>query len=866
MKCGVVLSFILLAPAWAADPVYFADPRLKAVVEEELWISDPTPSDMLGLTSLSSQGLRIEDLTGLEYATNLNTLWMPHNEISDLTPLSGLTNLQEITLNNNAVSDLCPLSGLHNLWRLDAHDNHITDVSCLSGMENLEAVILRLNEISDISAFSTLTNLRSIDLSGNDILDISPLTGLTSLGQLDLRDNPLNDEACSLHIPQILANNPGILFQHPPCVSYRLLVVPAVGGAVVSPGEGEFLYEQGAAVRLEARADPGFVFVSWSGSYSTQDNPLSLRMNQDHNLRANFVSVLDVIHVDDDGPRDPGPFDPAVSDPAENGTGEHPFDRIQEAIDVAAEGATLFVHGGTYRETIDLLGKCITLTGFDPDNPGVSSWPVVDGGGAGPVVSFTHGEDPNCVLCGFVVTGGRGRTAGAILCSAASPTVANCLIVGNRATDSDGAAVYCIDSDATFINCTISGNRAGPGGAALRSANSHIVVLNSILWGDTPMEVVVSGPSEPLVGYSAVAGGWAGGLDADPRFAQAGYWAAVAVGPDAPDAVWVRGDYHLRSQAGRYDSGTGRWAVDSVTSPCIDAGDPSSPVGWESSPHGGIINMGAYGGTSEAGKSPCEIPVDFADANLRAAVEEALWISDPTPIDMLGLTHLVCPTSYTHADAIRDLAGLEYAGNLQELNLQYHRISDIAVLSGLNALQVVNLLGNTVRDISPLSGLSHLRTLDLEQNQVIDISALSELRRLESVGLHRNFISDIWPLTGLTRLVWVDLRANPLSQKSYDVYLSQMASKNPGVTLLYDALFRGRLELSSAAGGSVIRPGEGEFTYAFYESVVLEAQADPGFEFVNWSGTLFTSENPLVLLMDQDHSLQANFQAKSATP
>ena len=51
--------------------------------------------------------------------------------------------------------------------------------------------------------------------------------------------------------------------------------------------------------------------------------------------------------------------------------------------------------------------------------------------------------------------------------------------------------------------------------------------------------------------------------------------------------------------------------MDDVTSLCIDAGDPNSPIGDEPFPNGGIINMGAYGGTGEASKSyfgepPCD--------------------------------------------------------------------------------------------------------------------------------------------------------------------------------------------------------------------------------------------------------------------
>jgi hypothetical protein len=39
---------------------------------------------------------------------------------------------------------------------------------------------------------------------------------------------------------------------------------------------------------------------------------------------------------------------------------------------------------------------------------------------------------------------------------------------------------------------------------------------------------------------------------------------------------------------------------DEVTSPAIDAGDPASPVGYEPAPNGKVVNMGAYGGTTEA--------------------------------------------------------------------------------------------------------------------------------------------------------------------------------------------------------------------------------------------------------------------------
>jgi hypothetical protein len=52
---------------------------------------------------------------------------------------------------------------------------------------------------------------------------------------------------------------------------------------------------------------------------------------------------------------------------------------------------------------------------------------------------------------------------------------------------------------------------------------------------------------------------------------------------------------------------------DGVTSPCIDAGDPGSPVGRETFPNGHIINVGAYGGTIEASRTVGEDSILGAD-------------------------------------------------------------------------------------------------------------------------------------------------------------------------------------------------------------------------------------------------------------
>ncbi|MHC4643702.1 MAG: hypothetical protein ACYS32_18830, partial [Planctomycetota bacterium] len=74
----------------------------------------------------------------------------------------------------------------------------------------------------------------------------------------------------------------------------------------------------------------------------------------------------------------------------------------------------------------------------------------------------------------------------------------------------------------------------------------------------------------------------------------------------------------------------------------IDAGDPAIPIGLEPFPNGGIINMGAYGGTAEASKSyfgepVCEIIVagdingDCIVNSVDFALMAAHWLENNSP-------------------------------------------------------------------------------------------------------------------------------------------------------------------------------------------------------------------------------------------
>jgi len=80
-----------------------------------------------------------------------------------------------------------------------------------------------------------------------------------------------------------------------------------------------------------------------------------------------------------------------------------------------------------------------------------------------------------------------------------------------------------------------------------------------------------------------------------------GLHSQISLDPLFADAV--AGDYHLRSERGRYWPDYDLWVLDSQTSAAIDGGNPAENPGAEPMPNGGRINMGAYGGTAWASMS-----------------------------------------------------------------------------------------------------------------------------------------------------------------------------------------------------------------------------------------------------------------------
>jgi len=213
--------------------------------------------------------------------------------------------------------------------------------------------------------------------------------------------------------------------------------------------------------------------------------------------------------------------------------------------------------------------------------------------------------------------------------------VVNCTALNNRATH---GRFLCCEADPPH---TIAG-RVWISNSVIADGSNEVTTDDAKIWLDHSLLSIEPGSIiDP--GNNVTFG--PGNISGDPCAVDPGYWDTSGTVDDANDDFFVVGDYHLKSQAGRWLTDEGQWVTDEMTSPCIDAGDPMSAIGIEPFPNGGRVNMGAYGGTAEASKSwfggpVCETivagdingdcRVDFADL----AILARQWMREfPTPMD-----------------------------------------------------------------------------------------------------------------------------------------------------------------------------------------------------------------------------------------
>lgn len=170
-----------------------------------------------------------------------------------------------------------------------------------------------------------------------------------------------------------------------------------------------------------------------------------------------------------------------------DGSGDAPT--IQAAVDSAAAFQdTVLLAPGTYtgagNRGIDFSGKALVMRSLAGPEVTIIDCEQQDRG-----VSFQSDETPSTVLAGVtIINGDPGKSAGAIFCSGASPTIDDCILRDNTADAGSGAggALFCVDfADPTVTNTRFTNNRGGNGGAVWCGQGAEPVFIDCIFDGNT---------------------------------------------------------------------------------------------------------------------------------------------------------------------------------------------------------------------------------------------------------------------------------------------------------------------------------------------------------------------------------------------
>jgi Leucine-rich repeat (LRR) protein len=178
--------------------VNIPDQRLLTQIQIALDIDDETditPEMMLELIELdlnasddfSGDLSEISDLTGLEYALNLEYFRISYTAVTDLSPVSDLENIEYFRINNTAIDDISPIAGYTNLTYFNANTvTGLTDISPLLGNDNLHTTILREVPMGNegLETLRTFPIIHRINMRDTGVTDISPLGEMMANGAL----------------------------------------------------------------------------------------------------------------------------------------------------------------------------------------------------------------------------------------------------------------------------------------------------------------------------------------------------------------------------------------------------------------------------------------------------------------------------------------------------------------------------------------------------------------------------------------------------------------------------------------------------------------------------------------------------------
>ena len=172
--------------------------------------------------------------------------------------------------------------------------------------------------------------------------------------------------------------------------------------------------------------------------------------------------------------------------PVWRGETQGPKKTIQAGIYAAGPGDTVIVADGIYTGPgnidLDLGDRLITVRSANgPANC------IIDCQGAGRGLHFGSGATELATIGGLTIRNGKADNGGGIFCWYGKPTIINCVITGNTATEVGGGLYGCCG---LIQNCVIAGNSARFGGGL---AFCDGVIQDSVISQNTAAEQVGGG-------------------------------------------------------------------------------------------------------------------------------------------------------------------------------------------------------------------------------------------------------------------------------------------------------------------------------------------------------------------------------------
>ena len=173
----------------------------------------PNPALIDGVVFYASFFDPGDNLDGLQFLTNVESIGFSGGSYKDVSPLENLTKLKSLFIVRNPnLTDISKFSKLTNLENLQIFRNSIKDISALRNMSRLKYFVAdHNNNIDDISALGNKPNLKIVVLEGNKIKDFSslknaPLTNLNNY--FNYAKNTFNNQRPEITVHSKVFENP----------------------------------------------------------------------------------------------------------------------------------------------------------------------------------------------------------------------------------------------------------------------------------------------------------------------------------------------------------------------------------------------------------------------------------------------------------------------------------------------------------------------------------------------------------------------------------------------------------------------------------------------------------------------------------